>query len=128
MAVERDLVKRAAVIAEYTNTSIFVAELAEKGAEPPQLWFGLNPEDDEDSAEMTDSSDEGEDEEDEEGEEGVPEVGADGQPQLDRASNHEPRSSVPTAAGGDQAETDQPSTPPADACDSSNQPDPSDAP
>nr|XP_020160617.1 uncharacterized protein LOC109745887 [Aegilops tauschii subsp. strangulata] len=80
VAVERDLVRRAAAIAEYTNTSIFVLELAENGAEAPPEWFGLNPEDDEDSAEMIDSSDEGEDEEDEEGEEDMPEVGADGQP------------------------------------------------
>ena len=82
----------------------------------------------EDSAEMIDSSDEGEDEEDEEDEEDVPEVGADGQPQLGRASNNEPRSSAPTAAGGDQAETDQPSTPPTGTTDSANQPDPSAAP
>lgn len=68
VAVERDLGRRAAAIAEYTNTSVFVPELAENGAEAPPEWFGLNPEDDEDSAEMIDSSDEGEDEEDEEGE------------------------------------------------------------
>jgi hypothetical protein len=106
VAVERDLVRRAAAIAEYTNTSIFVPELAEDGAEEPPEWFGLNPEDDEDSAEVIDSSDEGEGEEDEESEEGMPEVGADGQPQLDRASSNEPRTRAPTAAGGDQAETD----------------------
>ena len=130
MAVERDLVKRAAANAEYTNTSIFIPELTENGAEAPPEWFGLNPEDDEDSAEVIDSSDEGEEEEDEDEESGedAPEVGADGQPQLDRASNHEPRSSVPTAAGGDQAETDQPSTPPTGTTDSANQPDPSAAP
>ena len=78
MAVERDLIKRAAAIAEYTNTSIFVPELAENGAEAPPEWFGLNPEDGEDSADVIDSSDEGEDDEEEEGEEEAPEVGADG--------------------------------------------------
>ena len=128
VAVERDLVRRAAAIAEYADTSIFVPELAEDGAEAPPKWFGLNPEDDEDSAEMIDSSDEGEGEEDEESEEDMPEVGADGQSQLDRASNNEPRSSAPTAAGGDQAETDQPSTPPTGTTDSANQPGPSAAP
>ena len=66
--MEDDLVKRAAAIAEYTNTSIFIPERAENGAEAPPEWFGLNPEDGEDSAEVIDSSDEGEDEEDEEGE------------------------------------------------------------
>ena len=50
VAVERDLVKRAAAIAEYTNTNIFIPELAENGAEAPPEWFGLNPEDDDDSA------------------------------------------------------------------------------
>ena len=72
VAVERDLVKRVAAIAKYTNTSIFILELTENGAEAPPEWFGLNPEDDEDSAEMIDSSDKGEDEEDEEGEEDAP--------------------------------------------------------
>ena len=76
--MEDDLVKRAASIAEYTITSIFVPEQAENGAEVPPEWFGLNPEDDDDSAEMIDSSDEGEDEEDEEDEEVAPEVEADG--------------------------------------------------
>ena len=118
MEVERDLVKWAAAIAEYTNTSIFVPELAENGAEAPPEWFGLNPEDGEDSAEVIDSSDEGEDKEEEEGEEEAPEVGADGQPQLDRASSNEPRPSKPTTAEGDQAETDQPASQPAGTTDS----------
>jgi hypothetical protein len=69
VAVEGDLVKRAAAIAEYADTSIFVPELAEDGAEEPPEWFGLNPEDGEDSAEVIDSSDEGEDEEEEDCEE-----------------------------------------------------------
>ena len=125
MAVEDDLVKRAAAIAEYTNTSIFVPELAENGAEAPPEWFGLNLEDGEDSAEVIDSSDEGEDEEDEEGGEDVPEVGADGQPQLDRTSNNKPRSSASTAAEGVQAETDQPASQPAGTTDSTIPPTPS---
>ena len=65
---ERDIVRRAAAITEYTKTSLFVPELAENGAEAPPEWFALNLKDGEDSAEMIDSSDEGEDEEDEEGE------------------------------------------------------------
>jgi len=85
VAVERDLVRRAAVIAKYTDTSLFVPKLTENGVVVPPEWFGLNPEDDEESDEMIDSSDEGEDEEDEEGEEDAPEVRADGQPQLECA-------------------------------------------
>nr|XP_045087211.1 uncharacterized protein LOC109755877 [Aegilops tauschii subsp. strangulata] len=38
-AVEDDLVKRAAAIAEYTNTSIFIPEWAENGAEAPPEWI-----------------------------------------------------------------------------------------
>nr|XP_045087272.1 uncharacterized protein LOC123494865 [Aegilops tauschii subsp. strangulata] len=41
VAVERDLVKRAAAIAEYTSTSIFIPELAENGAEAPPEWILL---------------------------------------------------------------------------------------
>ena len=78
VAVEDDLVKRAAAIAEYTNTSIFVPERVENGVEAPPEWFGLNPEDGEDSAEVIDSSSEEGDEEEEEGEEEAPDVGADG--------------------------------------------------
>ena len=33
MVVEDDLVKRAAAITEYTNTSVFIPERAENGAE-----------------------------------------------------------------------------------------------
>ena len=62
--MEDDLVKCAAAIAEYTDTSVFIPERAEDGAEAPPECFGLNPEDGEDSAEEIDSSDEGEDEED----------------------------------------------------------------
>ena len=78
VAVERDLIKRAAAIAEYTNTNVFVPELAENGAEVPSEWFGLNLEDGEDSAEVFDSSNEGEYEKDEESGEDALEAGADG--------------------------------------------------
>ena len=71
---------------------------------------------------MSDSSNEGEDAEDEDSEEDVPEVGADGQPQPDSASSNDPRSSGPTAAGGDQAETNQLFVPPTGAADSAVQP------
>ena len=128
VAVEGDLVKRAAAIAEYTNTSIFIPELAENGAEAPPEWFRLNPEDGEDSAEVIDSSDEGEDEDEEEGEGEAPEVKTDGQPQLDHASSNEPRPSEPTAAEGDQAETGQPAAPPTGTTDSTVPPNPSAAP
>ena len=128
VAVEGDLVKRAAAIADYTHTSIFIPKLVDNGAEAPPEWFRMNSEDGEDSVEVIDSSDEGEDEEDEESGEDAPEVGADGQPQLDRASSNEPHSSAPTAAGGDQAETDRPSIPPTGTTDSANQPAPSAAP
>ena len=74
---------------------------------------------------MIDSSDEGEGGEEEESEEEEPEVGADGQPQLDRASSNEPRATDPTAAGGDQAETSQPAAPTPGAGASSDPPNPS---
>ena len=127
-AVEDDLVKRAAAISEYTDTSVFVPERVENGAEAPPEWFGLNPEDGEDSAEVIDSSGEEEGEAEEEGEEEAPEVEADGQPQLDRASSNEPRPSEPAATEGDQAATDLPAAPPTSATDSSDPPNPSAAP
>ena len=96
-----DLVKRAASIAEYTDTSISVPERAENGEEAPPEWFGLNPDDGEDSAEVIDSSGEEEGEEEEGGEEEAPEVEADGKPQLDRASSNEPRPTEPAVARGD---------------------------
>nr|XP_020164909.1 uncharacterized protein LOC109750353 [Aegilops tauschii subsp. strangulata] len=123
VAVERDLQIRASVIAEYTNTGIFVPELNENGVEAPPEWFGLNPDDGEDSTEVIDSSDEGEGEEDEDDEDGAREVGADGQPQHDRASSNKPRASTPTIAENRQAKTRQPTTPPAGAPDSTNLPD-----
>ena len=79
-AVEDALVKRAAAIAEYTDTGIFIPKLAENGTEVPPEWFGLNPEEGEDSAEVIDSSGKEEGEEEEEDEEEAPEVEADGQP------------------------------------------------
>ena len=77
---------------------------------------------------MIDSSSEEEGEAEEEGEEEAPEVGADGQPQLDRASSNEPCPTEPATTGGDQAETDQPAAPPTGATDSSDPPNPSAAP
>ena len=49
-AVEAELVNRAAAIADFTDTSVFVPEVVEEGGEVPQEWLGLNPEDSEDSA------------------------------------------------------------------------------
>ena len=66
MAVEAEHISRAAAIADYTDTSVFISEVVEEGAEAPLEWLGLNLEDSEDSAEVIDSSDEGEEEEDEE--------------------------------------------------------------
>ena len=128
MAVEDDLVKGAAAIAEYTNTSIFIPERAENGTEAPPEWFGLNPEDGKDSAEVIDSSGEEEDEEEEEGEEEVPEVGADDQPQLGCASSNKPCPGEPAATDADQAVTDQPAAPPTGTTDSSAPLKPSAAP
>ena len=127
-AVEGALVERAAAIAEYTDTSVFVPERAEGGEEVPPEWFGMNPEYGEDSAEVIDSSTEEEGEAEDEGETEVPEGGAGDQPQLDRASSNEPRPTGPTAAGGDQAETAQPTPPAPDTAVSSDPPNPSAAP
>ena len=74
--MEGALVERAAAIAEYTDTSVFVPERAEGGEEVPPEWFGMNPEYGEDSAEVIDSSTEEEDEAEAEGEAEVPEDGA----------------------------------------------------
>ena len=94
----------------------------DNGVAQPEEWFGLNLADGKDSAEEIDSSDEGEEEEEEEGEDAVPDGGAAGQPQLDRASSNKARASAPPAAGDDQAETRQPATPPAGAAVSTDQP------
>ena len=104
-AAEDALVKHAAAIAEYTDTSIFVLERSEDGEEVPPEWFGMNPDYGEDSAEVIGSSIEEEDEVEDEGDAKAPEDGANDQPQPDRASSNEPRATDPTAAGGDQAET-----------------------
>ena len=58
--VEAELINRAATTADFTDTNVFVPEVAEEGAKAPQEWLGLNPKDSEDSAEVIDSSDEGE--------------------------------------------------------------------
>ena len=112
-------------VGEYTDTSIFVPERSEDGEEVPPEWFGMNPDYGGDSAGVIGSSVEEEDEAEGEGEAEAPEDGADGQPQLDRASNNEPRAADPTAAGGDQAETSRPTAPTTDAGASSDPPTPS---
>ena len=116
-AAEDALVKRAAAIAEYTDTSIFVPKRSEDGEEVPPEWFGMNPDYGEDSAEVIGSSVEEEDEAEDGGEAEAPVDGADGQPQPDRASSNEPRA---TATGGDQAEPTQPAAPTPDAAASSD--------
>ena len=121
-AMEGALIERAAAIAEYTDTSVFVPERAEGGEEVPAEWFGMKPDYGKDSAEVIDSSTEEEDEAEDEGEAEVPEDGAGGQPQLDRASSNEPRREKATAAGGDQTETAQPTAPTSDTAVSSNPP------
>ena len=119
-AVEGALIERAAAIAEYTDTSVFVPERTEGGEEAPPDWFGMNPEYGEDSAEVIDSSAEEEDEAEDGGEAEAPEDGAGGQPQLDRASSNKLRQEKATAAGGDQAETAQPTAPAPDTAVSSD--------
>ena len=128
VAMEDALVARAAAIADYADTSIFVPHRAEDGREAPPEWFGLNPDDGEDSAEVIDSSIEEEGKAEDEGETEVPEGGAGDQPQLDLASSNEPRPIGPTAAGGDQAETAQPAAPAPDTAVPSDPPNPSAAP
>ena len=78
-AVAPELYHRAAVIAEYTDTSVFLPELDEVVAEVPPNWFGLNPEGSEDSVEEIAFSDEGEEEEDEDedGKDDAPDDGGD---------------------------------------------------
>ena len=74
---------------------------------------------------MIDSSSEEEDDDEEEGEDKAPEVRADGQPQLDRASSNEPHPSELAATEGGQAETNQPAAPATSAADPSGPPNPS---
>ena len=127
-AVEGALIERAAAIAEYTDTSVFVPERAEGGEEVPPEWFGMNPDYDEDSAEVISSSAEEEGEAEDGGETEAPKDGAGDQPQLDRASSNEPRPTEPAAAGGDRAETAQPAAPAPGTAVSSDPPNPSTAP
>ena len=125
VAVEGALVERAAAIANYTDTSVFVLERAANGEEVPPEWFGMNPDYDEDSAKVIGSSAE----EGDEGEDGSEMEalgdGADDQPQLDRASSDEPRPTGPAATGDDQNETAQPTAPAPDTAISADPPNPS---
>ena len=95
------IIRRASVIAYYTDTSVFAPEVDDNGVAQPEDWFGLDPAYGEDSAEEIDSSDEGEEEE--ESEDAEPAGGVAGQPQPDRASSTTSRASTPPAAGGGQA-------------------------
>ena len=88
------IIQRASAIADYTDTSAFAPEVDDNGIAQPEEWFGLNPADGGDSAQEIDSSDEGEEEEGEDGEDAVPDGGATGHPQLDRASSNEARASA----------------------------------
>ena len=87
----------------------------------------MNPDYGEDSTEVIGSSIEEEGEAEDGGEAEAPEDGANGQPQLDRASSNEPHATEPTAAGGDQAETTQPAAPTPNAGTSSDPSNPSTA-
>ncbi len=108
VAVEDALIARAAAIADYADTSIFVPDRAEDGREAPPEWFGMNPDYDEDSAELIGSSAEEEGEAEDGGETEAPEGGVGDQPQLNRASSNESRPTESAAAGDDQAETVHP--------------------
>ena len=123
--MEDALIARAVAIADYADTSILVLDRAKDGREAPPEWFGMNPEYGEDSAEVIDSSTEEEGEAEDEGETEAPKYGPGDQPQLNRASSNEPRPTGPTAAGGDQAETAQPTSPAPDTAVSSDPPNPS---
>jgi hypothetical protein len=127
-AVGPVLTQHAAAIAEYTDTTVFIPELDEEGAEVLPDWFGLNPRDAGDLAEEIASSDEGEDEEDKDGKDDASDDGADSRPQPDQASTNEPCATAPTAAGGNQAETLQSAAPPSSVAASANPSDPPAAP
>ena len=79
-AAEDALVKRAAAIAEYTDTSVFVPERAEDGEEVLPEWFGLNPDYGKDSAKVIGASVKEEDEVEDGSETEAPEDGAGDQP------------------------------------------------
>nr|XP_020183568.1 uncharacterized protein LOC109769223 [Aegilops tauschii subsp. strangulata] len=124
LAVGRALTQRAATIAEYANSTVFIPELDEEGAEVPSNWFGLNRADGEDLAEEIASSDEGEDKEDEDDEYAAPE----NRPEPDQASTSELCNAAPTAADADQAETSQSAAPTSSAAASASLSDPPAAP
>ncbi len=125
------IVQRALTIAECTDISVFAPEINDDGVAQPEEWFGLDPAAGEDSAEEIASSDEGEDDKGEEGEDDEGEEGEDiepageaaSQPQPDRASSNEARTSTPSMGGGDHAEVRQPATPPAGTAVSTDLPD-----
>ena len=56
VAVEDALVARAAAIADYADTSIFVPDRDKDGRVAPPEWFRMNPDYDKDSAEVIASS------------------------------------------------------------------------
>src|SRR4051812_4984474 len=124
-AMKDDFIKRAAALAEYIEPKVFVPERADNGEEAPPEWFGMNLNYGEDSAEVIGSSVEEGGEVEVEDEMGAPEAGAGDQPQLDHASNNEPRPTAPTVAGGDQAESAQLAAPTSDTAISSEPPNPS---
>ena len=77
------------------------------------------------------SSHKGDEDEDEEGEDGKDDAsydGADSWPQPDQVSTNELRAGEPTAAGADQAETNQTAVPPPGASTSADPSDPAAAP
>ena len=129
-AVAPELYHRAAAIAEYTDTSVFLPELNEEGAEAPPNWFGLNPEGGEDLVEEIASNDEGEEEEDkdEDGRDDASDDGGDSQCHPDQISPNGRHADELTAAGADQAEIDQATAPPRGASTSADPSDPAAAP
>ena len=123
------LTRRAASIAEYTETGVFVPELDADGNTMPPSWFRLDELPEEDSAEEIASRDEGDDDDEfEEDEDDALEDGAGGQPQPDQASTSEPWVATPSAADADQAETNQLTAPPSGAATSADASDPPAAP
>ena len=103
--MEGALIERAAAIADYTDTSVFVPERAANGEEVPPEWFGMNPDYGEDSAEVISSSTEEEDEAEDEGARRRSGRPASARPSLqqratpDRAGCHRRRSSRDCPAG-----------------------------
>nr|XP_020163246.1 uncharacterized abhydrolase domain-containing protein DDB_G0269086-like [Aegilops tauschii subsp. strangulata] len=124
-AVASELYHHAAAIAEYTDTSVFLLELDEAGAEVLPNWFRLNPEGGEDSVEEIASSDESEEDEDddEDGKDDAPDDEDESRPQPDQVSTNGRHAGEPTAVDADQDETNQTAVPPPGASTSA---DPSD--